>query len=345
MVNIYPVLAGYKQLITVFSALCLFASALVVKADQVFDSSSIPVENRSPVVMLFALSRPHYKQALGDDQWRYSAQFEISNYLSAHREQDESLFIDGETWILSQSLEFSWKGNQLGLTIPWLKHGTGKLDRAIYTFHDVLHMPQNGRTDERHDELVWRAGRNDNTLLALDEPVHRLGDIQMHLMRALDDKRWQISGLLKLPSGRFRKQSGSEAIDIGLSFSHSNPDWLAERNWLQNQALAFWWGAGLTYTGKSDKLDALEQIPLVATFRTGLAWKCAENWQVKGQIDSNSPLFDSNIRELGWIPVQASLGAQYSFSKARSFSAAIIEDLRPRVTPDVIFNLAFSTLL
>lgn len=313
-------------------------------AEQVFQTSSIHVDNRSPFLMLFGLSRPHVTSLLQDEQWRYNARFELSNYLSAHRGSKENIFIDGETWILSQSLEFNWQDYQIGVMIPWLKHGPGKLDRSIYTFHDLLQLPQNGRTDDRHDEIYWRLEMDSNEISTLNQSTHRLGDIQLHLTTALNNPQWQINAMLKLPSGRFSKQSGSEALDAGIAFSQANPDWLAKRSWLSKHALSFWWGSGLTYVGKSDKLDAMDQYPLAATFRVGMAWKSTEHWQIKGQLDSNSPLFDSEIRELGWMPVQASLSGQYRFSDTRYLSATIIEDLRPRVTPDVIFSFEFSTL-
>ena len=314
-----------------------------VKAAQTVESSSITTQNRSPFVMLFALARPEYRSQLEEGQIRYTARAEVSNYLSVHRGREEYLFIDGETQILTQEIGFHWIGYEWQLSLPWIKHSRGKLDRFIYDFHDVLQLPQNGRTDNFHEELNWQLNGGGERLARIDAPTQSLGDTSVTVYKTLDNN-WQANAMLKIPTGKFSKQSGSQNPDLGIAISQHNPSWFSERNWLSETPLAVWWGMGLNYLGKVGQLDALDQKHVVATFRTGMAWEITSQWQFKCQLDSNSQLFDSDIRELGWIPVQATLGGQYQLERNGLIGFNIVEDLRPRVTPDVVFSIDYTTV-
>lgn len=306
-----------------------------------FETNSIDVKNRSPFVMLFGLVTPELSRTLAPGTIRSNTQFEISNYLSKHISDDTIFFIDGETWILTQTAGFKWEDYQVSLSLPWLRHFEGKLDRSIYNFHDILSLPQNGRTDYANDRQLWYAQQGDDVLYSNNSSTTELGDVSINISKRL--RAWQLKASLKLPTGTFEKQTGSEGLDAGFAVTQFNPTWLRDRSWLTQTPLSLWWGAGLTYLSKAKELEAFDQNSLVATFNTGMAWQASTHWQIKTQLDTHSPLFDSDIRELGWIPLLFSIAGQYRVSSDSLLTIAINEDLRPRVTPDVIFSFALAT--
>ena len=290
--------------------------------------------------MLFSLARPSFYTTgeAGKNTWR--SQFEISNYLSSTKRGSEIFQIDGETWLATNSIVHQLNDDtSLQLSIPWLKHGKGKIDRFLFHFHDIFQLPQNGRQDDRHNEMYWEVQHGNDRPVFLKGSVSGFGDIVLRASQLISgniDQQWHVQ--IKLPTGEFDDQTGSEKTDMGLAFSFRNPQWLKDRKWLVTTPLSFWYGLGVNYIGHVSQLEAFNQNAWITTARTGLAWQFATDWQFKGQLDSHNSLFDSSARELGWVPLQATLAVDAKLTDNSFFSAAIIEDLRPRVTPDVIFS-------
>lgn len=316
----------------------------LVSAAEVFRTQPLAVENRSPIIMLTALAKPSFmpmKQAY-HRHWR--SQFEVANYLSETNKGAESFRIDGETWVVSNhfSQQLS-KGRFLSVSIPWLRHSKGISDRLIYQFHDVLQLPQNGRQDDHHDQRYWNLSYGSEQLLLARDPQSGFGDITLQLSQWIaDDPDQQWLTQFKLPNGDFEQQTGSGNIDAGVAIGFRNPDWLRSRTWLPSEPLSFWYGLGLNYIGHIKELEPLEQHSWVLSARSGVAWRINENWQLLSQLDTHSPFFNSKIRELGWVPLQLSFASEHSVSQQTSLTFAITEDLRPRVTPDVIFTIAIN---
>jgi len=310
-------------------------------ASETFSGFPIATHNRSPVIQLFNLTRPDKIGKLLPGQIQLDSQLDVANYLSSTRKADEYFFIDGETWTLTQGIRYAPGANvQLGLYIPIVGHGRGISDKFIYTFHDVLQLPQNGRTDDHHDLLNWRLDKNADTVLQLNDSGSDPGDIRLQLAwRDGLSRHWQAE--LKLPTGDFEEQSGSEAFDFGIAVLWENPRWLSEREWLRAVPLSVWYGAGINYLGESTDLAQMNQQNIVATARAGMAWRVRSRWQLKTQLDSNTAVFSSNIRELGWIPVQISFATAHNMTDTSEIEFSLTEDLRPRVTPDIIFSLKY----
>ncbi len=321
-----------------------FLASQLCQAGSVFNARPIVVENKSPIIHLLGLVRPERFTQVPTGAVHWQSQLDIANYLSRTNKANEYLFIDGETWTWSQQLRIKLEnGYWAGFTLPLLGHGRGVFDRSIYYFHDVLQLPQNGRTNDDHDQIDWRLRKDGQTLINLNGSSSDIGDAKVHAgWQDSSARHWLIQ--LKLPTGDFEEQSGSESFDFGISALKENPDWLRHRDWLTSTPLAFWYGAGITYLSHIDDLDAMDQYPFVATFRTGLAWRVFDHWQLKTQLDTNTPVFNSNIRELGWMPVQFSFATSHNIAHATTLEFSFIEDLRPRVTPDIIFGLTFRHL-
>lgn len=307
---------------------------------ETFRTETLVVENRSPVIQLYALSRPEFlvPQATGQHSWE--SRLSLSNYLSSGSRGNQYLFIDGETWTLDNTLRHQLSEQTiLQVTVPWMEHGEGFTDRSIYHFHELFQLPQNGRTSSHHDLMNWVLRIDGQDIISLNNTVSGIGDIKLKLSWTPDNQNnTQITVQLKLPTGDFDKQTGSEKLDFGVSMVGINPDWLSQRSWLQSTALSVWYGAGFSVLGQPRQLSELQARHLALTARTGAAWQITSDWRLKVQLDSNSPLFDSEIRELGWMPVQIGIATEHNITSDIRFDFMMIEDLRPRVTPDIIFS-------
>ncbi len=326
--------------------LLLNFSLLTCTYAQALETETISFFNNGPVANLFAVARPDFYQPIPEKQLRYHLQFELSNYISSTNKNDDLFYIDGETAILRQTWRFQYNEQlQFGFSIPWMRHSGGHADAFIYSFHDILQLPQNGRKKENEDQILWRLRHQGDLLLGVDDNLSGWGDVSITAQLTPSESSsvsWTF--MTKLPTGRFEKQTGSEAIDLGFSYTEMNPDWFTSRTWLSDVALALWYGGGLSYLGRSRELSALDQYRLVAAARTGFSYSPYKNWQLKAQLDSQSPLFDTDIRELGWFPLIISFAANYQFTRQSNFEFVIVEDLRPRSAPDVIFQTNYKTL-
>ncbi len=311
-----------------------------------FQAETVTSPNRSPIMQLFELATPEYHTFSHVAGTKVSLQLEVANYLSRSGETlDEELFIDGETWIttlhiahqLSADLRLNFQASRRG-------HGEGISDRFIYHFHDALQLPQNGRTNDFHDRLLWRLDTRDTVLLQLDSATSAFGDLKLGLAwQSNTGDQWHAH--IALPTGDFDKQTGNEGIDIGMAWAAQNPDWLRKRSWLQQSTLALWYGAGIGWVDQPEELYTLGVRSWHITLRGGMGWQALPSWRLKIQLDSHTPLYDTNIRELGWMPVQISLASKHNISSNTEFEFSLIEDLRPRVTPDIVFNMALSHAL
>ena len=324
---------------TIFLVISIFLSCHS-HAGQTFETDTITLFNNGPVVNLFAFSRPDHITSKANSSSTFRAQYELTNYISSTVKSDDVFSIDGETLSLRHSYRYQLNEQvQLGFSIPWIRHSGGAADSFIYDFHDLLQLPQNGRTETNENTIRWRLLHRGESLIAIDDNLNGWGDLSITAQLTPQSKpsaRWSF--MTKLPTGRYEKQTGSERLDAGLSYSEMNPEWFAARNFLGEIDLAFWYGAGINYLGKLKQLKVLDQNPFAATFRAGFAYAPFNHWHLKTQLDSQTPLFDTEIRELGWFPIMISFASSHKLSSGNLLELVIIEDLRPRSAPDVIFQ-------
>lgn len=313
-------------------------------AAEVYRTATIDVTNLSPVIQLFALTQPDFYLNHKTNTTHLKSRLELINYLSQTNKGDEYFFIDGETLIATNTYQQQLSDNSIfHLSIPWISHNKGVADSFIYNFHELFQLPQNGRSNERENQLDWVLRKNNANVINLRNHQSGIGDIRLKLSwtpKSLDNT--QITTQLKLPTGSFKKQTGSEKVDFGLSILKNNPDWLKKRNWLSDFPLSVWYGAGINYVSAISALEDFDAYPFIATLRSGIAWSIYPHWSLKAQFDSNTPLFNSNIRELGWMPVQISIATEHKLFNNISLNFVLIEDLRPRASPDVTFSSELS---
>ena len=139
-----------------FLNIIIFLILFVGKAGaaEYFETNSINVINNGPINNLFQLTRPNIEPNHFTGAISLSTQLELSNYISSNLKQDESFFIDGETWVMRNNLSYQFSDNIIiSASIPWYKHSGGKADSLIYNWHALFQLPQNGRTENNQDKI------------------------------------------------------------------------------------------------------------------------------------------------------------------------------------------------
>tara|TARA_R110001592_G_scaffold138511_4_gene357683 strand:+ start:74617 stop:75636 length:1020 start_codon:yes stop_codon:yes gene_type:complete len=335
----------YKQaIISTFLFLFLF---LVNESNsaEFFQTKSISVFNNGPVLNLFNFSRPDIIENQEQDSTSLNTQFELSNYISSSNKNGDQFYIDGESWAIRNTLSYQLTQNFIvSASIPWIKHSGGRSDNLIYKFHDILQLPQNGRRANNENDFRWILIKDGETLLDINNEHSAWGDLSITgqlTPQNTPSVRWSF--MTKFPTGDYDKQTGSDKFDFGLSIAQINPDWFKNRSSLSQINLAFWYGSGVSYIGEVSALKKLNQKPFIFTFRTGLAYSPINSWQLKCQLDAQSPLYNTDIRELGWYPVQISLSTMHKISSKTNFEFVIMEDIRPRSVSDVVFQTSLQT--
>ena len=311
---------------------------------ETFSTGTLPIENRSPYLNIFSFSRPDFEVQTPNNELIWRPRLEVINFISSTRKSKDFSLIDGETWIASNTIQYQLNENiQVDLTIPWISHGGGISDRFIYQFHNVFQLPQNGRTKDGNDDMRWLLHSNNEVLIDQNTSIRGVGDISAKVSWTTPRfANTKFSGKLKLPTGSLDKFTGSEEFDFGISVLQYNPPWFESRNFWSETVLSLWYGLGYSVIGKTKLYDEFKTKLGTFTARIGAGWMTMPGWQIKMQLDSNSPLFETKIRELGWYPIQFSIGSSHKLGHASSLDLVIVEDLRPRSAPDVIFSIGFN---
>lgn len=328
--------------ILILSSLLLYSFR--ISAAESFASETISVSNTSPIAMLFSLPQANFNLDRDVGTLTLKSDFELNNYFSRTEKEDDFFRIDGETWRVRNKLSYqASKQLQIHLSTAWVRHSGGISDGFIYRFHDAFVLPQNGRIPDEHDELSWKLYIDNVDTFRLESEQSSIGDSELTLSFKPEFRRnLQLNASLKLPTGSFSKQTGSEKPDFSLSFAEQNPDWFVNRDLLNNIPLSIWYGAGLGYVSKVTAFEAMGSNSLILSVRSGIAVQLLNDWQLKAQLDSHSPLYNTEIRELGWVPIQISFESWHQISQDIAFNIMLAEDLRPRTVPDVVFSTGLS---
>ena len=120
-------------------------------------------------------------------------------------------------------------------------------------------------------------------------------------------------------------------------------DWMLSalrvvRGELRAHPASYFFGAAVIDIGQPTQvLFPAEDAALAAIL--GGAWRFAERLGIKGQIDANSALYDSQLEELGQTAVQLTLGGWLQFGQTGVFEFGIGEDLHVSTSPDVSIYL------
>ncbi len=278
----------------------------------------------------------------GDEQSpeaRYTLHASSANYFSSANHDNLKYKIDGETATVQQSFELGLEHGLIGITNRWFQHSSGSMDSMIYDFHDLFGMPQNGRSTANNGQINWLIEANNQDFYTLQHSVSGFGDTSLFYefrhLKQIRNLRLEVS----IPSGSTANRTSTETWGLSVSSSLVGPALFAEQEYLPT--LKTWFGLGANILHNDDSLDAIKLNPLVAAFVAGAIYDASDSWDFEAQINTNSPYFDSEIRELGWVPIIASFASGYRFNTSK-VQLGFSQDLRPGTSPDFSVFFAFN---
>lgn len=291
--------------------------------------------NESPFSLIYGLPLGSSAKLLTLDKSRWTSSLNISNTINGQSNNQESLFIDVETWHLNFLYDYSFKENWMfRLQLPYIIHSGGILDSLIDSYHGALGLPEDIRPDFPHDEINIHYQQNNVPTLNISNQQQALGDISLQIAWQVQESEQSALSYwlsVKLPTGDADKLTGSGATDIAA--------W-ASMNYRLNTTRWIYGQGGLLYLGNSDVLTDIQKN--WGTFANiGIKFQPWKSIELKTQLDFHSAFYNSNLKFLG-DALQLTFGGTYTLSEKQKLDFAIVEDIAEGASPDVNFNISWS---
>ena len=270
-------------------------------------------------------------------QLRINAISNISNTFDVSAATHDNIVTDVETLRASLVLSYAVRDHwQLGIEVPYIRHNGGFLDDFIYNWHDFFNMPQNGRSKDTSDQLQISYLSTKGASFALSGSGGSVGDIRINSAYTLPwhNRALIFSTELKLPTGDFDKLTGSGGLDISAGLTFNDP------YSLKKYRITLFGGLAGVFLGDIDGDMAAIQNNFALAGRAGIGWQTSRLIQLKMQVDAQTPLYDSDIKEMGDTALQLVMGGSLIFSDNAYLDISIAEDINTCTAADVAFQLA-----
>tara|TARA_B100000795_G_scaffold67335_1_gene46278 strand:+ start:316 stop:1413 length:1098 start_codon:yes stop_codon:yes gene_type:complete len=318
------------QRVTIF--LLAVMIAMNVKAEL---SAPFTASNINPFVQLHGLPSSRAAKLVPNKALVWQFQTDIANNFTESTDRFESIRIDGETYRANLSLRYGFGGKwEVGIDVPYIRHGPGQLDAFIEGFHDLFGLSQANRGDRPRNRLNYTYDSGVNAL-HLNKSVSGIGEVRLNLgykLRDNDTRTWSVRGGVKLPTGDPGKLTGSGGTDVfvGLYFSQSA--------FLGNESLSFHGSLGALSMGNGE-LVGIDVEELAIYGSSILAWRIFPNFSLKAQFDFHSALYESELKEIGSFGGQLVLGGSVTLGRKTQLDLSVSEDVIVSTAPDVVFSI------
>jgi hypothetical protein len=163
-----------------------------------------------------------------------------------------------------------------------------------------------------------------------------LGDIRIN---AAYSQPWKSRALifsteLKFPTGDYDKLTGSGGYDLSVGLTLNDP------HSFEKYHITLYGGLAGIFLGDVDGELAAVQNNFALAGRAGIGWQATQLIQLKLQLDGQSPLYDSNLKELGNPAFQIVMGGSLTFTDDVYLDISVAEDINTATAVDVAFQLA-----
>jgi hypothetical protein len=293
--------------------------------------------NQLPFKQIFGLPSLDNSPLTEAGKWRVGVITNISNTFDVSATANEQIVTDIETLRASLVFSYAVRNNwQLGIEVPYVRHSGGFLDDFIYDWHDFFNMPQNGRTKDHNDQLQISYLSPTGTSFAMSESGGDIGDIRINSAYTMpwNNRAFIFSTELKLPTGDFDKLTGSGGIDLSVGLTINDP------YSLEKYRISLYGGVAGIYLGDIDGIISAAQNNFALAGRVGIGWQASRLIQLKMQVDAQTPLYDSEIKEMGDPALQLVIGGSLTFTDEAYLDISIAEDINTSTAADVAFQLA-----
>lgn len=295
--------------------------------------SPLITRNQLPFSFIHGLPTASPAKLLKQDHSRVISSLNINNTLIAESSADEQLLLDAENWNLNLLLDYALNDSwMLRVQLPYVIYTGGMFDASIDNYHQALGLSRDIRPFYPDDQLSIQYLDNNHQFI-LDSRQASLGDISFQL--AWQHKRSSEFALshwisIKMPTGDAEKLTGSGAVDLA-AWSAMNYRF-SETRWLYTQL-------GILLMGDSDVIQQ-RQKQLAAFAYAGMKFEPWNGIELKAQLDTHSPLYNSGLRMFDHS-VQLSFGGSYIINETHQLDISASEDIYRGSAPDINLNISW----
>jgi hypothetical protein len=293
--------------------------------------------NQFPFKQIFGLPSLDNSPLAEAGKWRMNVIANISNTYDIATGTNEQITNDVETFSGNLLVSYAPRDNwQLSLNVPYINHGGGFMDDFIYNWHDFFNMSQNGRTEDNHDQFHIAYLSGSGTSFEMSEPQSGLGDIRISgaFTRPWKNRALIFSTEVKFPTGDYDKLTGSGGYDFSVGLTLNDPQSLGKYR------ITLYGGLAGLFLGDIDGELAAVQNNFAIAGRAGIGWQATKLIQLKLQLDAQSPLYDSDLKQLGDPAMQLVMGGSLIFTDDVYLDISVAEDINTATAVDVAFQLA-----
>jgi hypothetical protein len=261
-----------------------------------------------------------------------------NTFIDAEKDS-EKLILDGEVAVAALSAQWRFSYNwQLNLFLPYIDHSSGQWDDLIEDWHNWFNLPQGGRQESTNNQFEYFYRKSEKNLLTDVSESGSEGDFRLALSKTMPYKQHDLVLHLELkaPTGKAEKLTGSGAWDVSTGIG-----WQLD-SVMEAGIFSPFATVGVSYLGKTDLAIAAIQRRYVWSGRAGLHWHALSWMSLTVQLDSHSKIYNSNLKTLGGSSLQLTFGGHLFMADNIRMDLSIGEDLRTRVTPDFVVNMAMA---
>ena len=301
-----------------------------------------------PIRMLFLGLRPEAGNLLprGSRQWVFRLDYAnthavtrpvgdpgvAGDYYQAAPLNEYRLFADTETLRLAVDLDWRIVSRlQIGLTLPFMKHGGGALDGTVERFHRLFNLTNGGREETLRNGYGVYVVRNGRFWIeSAEAAAFRPGDLVLRMKTPLYHRAGvldlALAGAVKLPTGSLEALTGSGGFDIQAALFAT---------WWPVKILAVHYNIAHSRLGRPSRGEGFP-LRAVTTHLLAFEYRATNRLAALIQAQGNTgPFPDSVLGPLDRTAFEISGGARYALSETLTLEIGITENLSQyQNTPD-----------
>jgi len=266
-----------------------------------------------------------------------------NNAIKDELSNGESVIWDGETAQFNVRLRYGFSDKlELGVDIPFVENSGGYLDAVIRRTHKILGFPNDRQNQFEINQIHYQLKENDRTFFEMQEKQNGLGDVRFSaavplFTQSLHPQQFlAFRTLLKLPTGDAKYLLGSGGTDLSMGLA------LSDYKTLKGINTVLTTNFGMIYMGNTKVLRE-KQRHFAGYGGLSLDWLALKNLELKLQLDVNSALFKSELKQLG-NSIQLLVGGTIHLPGEAFLDLGMSQNMATNSTPDVGFYLLIRRL-
>lgn len=247
----------------------------------------------------------------------------------------EQLLLDGEmsqlTLRYQHRLNACWQMNAQG---EWIGHSEGWFDQPVDDWHQFFGLPDAERDQWPNNQLEYRYENNGESI-ELTEEVSGLSHAQLQIQRSLKclPNTTVVRGGISLPIEELSEFTTNNAAD---AFVDVHSPWVRA---FGSERVRVAGSIGLLVSNADQSVFDRRSSGGFGVL--GINYQFRRHLVLFGQVDWHTPLFNSELRELGITGSQLTLGGRVQSPK-HTIEFSFSEDSTVDSVPDIVVRVAYT---